>query len=100
MRTINNIRNNEVNEKLTNNEIESTRDSISSKIQNIIFWEQKLEVQENNENKHLVLELELAKMFWVEDVSTIENDHKKPMTVADVLSEAEEFWDEYDLIAA
>ncbi len=100
MRTINNIRNNEVNEILTNNEIENTRDSIVSKIQNIISWEQKFETQENSDNKHLILELELAKMFWIKNTETIENDHKKPMTVADVLADAEELWNEYDLIAA
>ena len=89
-----------INTQNSNNKIDQTKDSILSKINSIINWERDINKSQKQENKHLTLELELAKMFWVEDTKTIEDDHKQPMTVADVLAGAEELWEEEHLMAA
>ncbi len=101
MKTINtNNISQEINTKTQNNKIDKTKETILSKVNSIINWEKDLNKNKEQENKHLILELELAKMFWVEDTKTIEEDHKQPMTVADVLAWAEELWEEEHLMAA
>lgn len=89
-----------INTQSQNNQINETKDSVISKVNSIINWEASINKDKLQENKHLVLELELAKMFWVKDIQTIKQDHKQPMTVADVLAWAEEMWEEEGLIAA
>lgn len=89
-----------INTQNQNNKIDNTKESILSKVNSIINWDKSINKIDDQETKHLTLELELAKMFWVENTKTIEDDHKQPMTVADVLAWAEELWEEEHLIAA
>jgi hypothetical protein len=98
-------------EQLNNETIDNTANNIKLLVWWILEWNKynkKNSVKISNreqlsdifENSHLTVELELAKMFWVKNTDKIIEDYRQPMTVTDVLNEAQELWEQELLMAA
>lgn len=75
-----------------------------------VKWSERLAISRNTkkelipliENTHSLVEIELAKMFWLDwiKVAKLQEDFKEPMTLSWVLSDAEWYWYRHDIVNA